>query len=347
MKVCLAMIVGICLFVTAASIVVHADDHETGRRFVEEKCAGCHAFSEKNRSWADIAASGGPDLFFTGSKFKKQWLEKWLVSPTRIRPAGYLPFRYVESTPAGDVVDSRKLPPHPTVPSSEVQPVVNYLLSLQKDLNPYPTTTAGTAIRAEVHFQKLLPCGGCHRVASTGGGLSGPELMTASERLNKEWLLSFVSDPNYWTKELMPKVNLRAEQLNAIGDYLLEVATASGSKSPISTDDFGLTHAGTVHDPPKTDVEVLYQLFCSQCHGIKGNGKGINAPYLFVKPRDHTSFLEMSALTDDRLFAAIKFGGSAVNKSSLMPAWGATLKDSEIQMLVDYLRVLSGTKAQE
>jgi len=30
-----------------------------------------------------------------------------------------------------------------------------------------------------------------------------------------------------------------------------------------------------------------------------------------------------------------------------MPAWGATLKDSEIQMLVDYLRVLSGTKAQE
>lgn len=318
-----------------------------GRQIVDQKCASCHTFSEAARDWPEIARSGGPDLFYAGSKFKKEWLQKWLREPSRIRPAGYLPFRYVESTPAGDVIDETKLPSHPALGANEVSPVVEYLLSLRKELNPYPMANAATAIRAEVHFQKILPCAGCHRAGDLKGGISGPELASAAERMNRDWLFSFIADPEYWTKELMPKVSLRADQLSAIGEYLLDSGNKHeepGTAGPAAN----IKGNAAVPRPlPGNRAEMLYQVFCSQCHGIQGNGKGINAPYMFVKPRDHTSFAEMSALTDDRLFAAIKFGGAAVNKSSLMPSWGATLKDVDIQLLVEYLRRLSGTGGAE
>jgi cytochrome c oxidase cbb3-type subunit 3 len=84
----------------------------------------------------------------------------------------------------------------------------------------------------------------------------------------------------------------------------------------------------------------LYRIYCTQCHGVQGNGKGVNAATLSVQPRDHTDTAEMSARTDEDLFKAIKHGGKAVNKSVLMPNWNANLSDDDIHSLVAYLREL-------
>jgi cytochrome c oxidase cbb3-type subunit 3 len=84
----------------------------------------------------------------------------------------------------------------------------------------------------------------------------------------------------------------------------------------------------------------LYSVYCTQCHGIEGNGKGINSAALPIQPRDHTDTGEMSARTDADLFKAIKHGGKAVNKSVLMPNWDANLSDDDINALVAYLREL-------
>lgn len=89
--------------------------------------------------------------------------------------------------------------------------------------------------------------------------------------------------------------------------------------------------------------KALYHNYCTQCHGLGGNGKGVNAPHLAVQPRNHTDTAEMSARTDADLFKAIKEGGQAVNKSNLMPNWGGNLKDDEIHDIVAYLRVLCCT----
>jgi mono/diheme cytochrome c family protein len=145
----------------------------------------------------------------------------------------------------------------------------------------------------------------------------------------------------------MPKVSLRADQLSAIGKYLLDSENKHEGPEAAAPPANSKSDAASPRPVPSNRAEMLYQMFCSQCHGIQGNGKGINARYMFVKPRDHTSSAEMGPLTDDRLFAAIKFGGAAVNKSSLMPSWGATLKDADIQLLVEYLRRLSGTAGAE
>jgi cytochrome c oxidase cbb3-type subunit 3 len=89
-------------------------------------------------------------------------------------------------------------------------------------------------------------------------------------------------------------------------------------------------------------AEETYRLYCAQCHGIQGNGQGINqtAGGLAVSPKDHTNAQEMSKLSDEELRLAIAEGGDAVEKSELMPAWGKTLTPGEIDGLVKHLRVL-------
>jgi mono/diheme cytochrome c family protein len=85
-------------------------------------------------------------------------------------------------------------------------------------------------------------------------------------------------------------------------------------------------------------IEQVYGVYCVQCHGLKRTGTGINLPGLETKPRDHTDRKTMGDSPVDELFKAIKEGGLAVNKSVLMPSWGATLSEQQITELVKYLR---------
>jgi cytochrome c oxidase cbb3-type subunit 3 len=86
--------------------------------------------------------------------------------------------------------------------------------------------------------------------------------------------------------------------------------------------------------------KALYGIYCTQCHGLQGNGHGVNVRDMAVLPRNHTDRGEMSARTDEDLFKAIQGGGKAVNKSVLMPSWGNNLSESDIRDLVAYLREL-------
>lgn len=89
-----------------------------------------------------------------------------------------------------------------------------------------------------------------------------------------------------------------------------------------------------------TKIEVIYNTYCVQCHGLHRNGTGVNVPALSTKPRDHTDSKGMGSLPDDEIFNAIKSGGQAVNKSVLMPAWGGVLDDQQIHEMVHYLRTV-------
>ena len=95
--------------------------------------------------------------------------------------------------------------------------------------------------------------------------------------------------------------------------------------------------------------EALYRLYCVQCHGTRGNGEGINQTHggLSVSPRDHTASAEMSKLSDADLRLVISKGGDAVQKSELMPPFGATLTKEEIEALVRHLRVLCKCKGRQ
>ena len=87
-----------------------------------------------------------------------------------------------------------------------------------------------------------------------------------------------------------------------------------------------------------------YKAYCVQCHGMEGNGKGVNIRDMSVQPRDHTDAKAMSARSDDMLFKVIKEGGTSISKSILMPSWEGTFSDEEIKDLVQYLRTLCKCK---
>jgi len=83
-----------------------------------------------------------------------------------------------------------------------------------------------------------------------------------------------------------------------------------------------------------------YRTYCMQCHGMNADGLGVNIQDMSVQPRDHGDSKAMSTRTDTELFKAIKEGGLALSKSSLMPPWADILTDQEIHDLVKHLRKL-------
>ena len=97
--------------------------------------------------------------------------------------------------------------------------------------------------------------------------------------------------------------------------------------------------------PVTEDTRQTYQWYCSQCHGVKGKGDGINAKFLTVPPRNHTKAVYLETRTDEQLFEAIKFGGLSVGRAPCMPAWGHTLTEETIHSLVRYIRELCHCEA--
>lgn len=87
-----------------------------------------------------------------------------------------------------------------------------------------------------------------------------------------------------------------------------------------------------------------YKAYCVQCHGMEGNGKGVNIRDMSVMPRDHTDAKAMSGRSDETLFKVIKEGGPSIEKSVLMPPWDGTLSDEEIKDMVQHLRMLCKCK---
>ena len=83
-----------------------------------------------------------------------------------------------------------------------------------------------------------------------------------------------------------------------------------------------------------------YRTYCAQCHGIQGNGRGVNIRDMSVQPRNHTDASYMSQRSDEDLAKADREGGLAIDKSVLMPPWGDTLSPAEIKDMVQYLRTL-------
>lgn len=83
-----------------------------------------------------------------------------------------------------------------------------------------------------------------------------------------------------------------------------------------------------------------YRHYCLTCHGEGGAGDGFNAFNLDPHPRDYTDPAFQKKKTDAELADAIHRGGAGVGLSALMPPWGRTLSDSQINQVVLYIRTL-------
>jgi len=86
----------------------------------------------------------------------------------------------------------------------------------------------------------------------------------------------------------------------------------------------------------------LNDQYCDRCHNPESSVERVsNYDNLDVKPHSFTEGDTLNKFSDADLTAIITYGGPALNKSALMPAWGNTLSKSEIQALVSYIRAVA------
>lgn len=86
--------------------------------------------------------------------------------------------------------------------------------------------------------------------------------------------------------------------------------------------------------PQAEKTQANYQSLCENCHGERGDGKGVSAPTLRTKPKD---FAKMPDKSEAHIFKVIKEGGPAVKQSPLMPSYADQLGDDQIRQMVRYV----------
>lgn len=202
-----------------------------GDDILKGKCAECHALSKpENLSRTRTSSRKGQDLYYAGSKYNREWLVKWLQSPARIRPSG----GYGEVT-SKNISNSPS--PHLRLSSDEAEAVSQAMMDLKApadvvvpglyENNP-ENVTDGLA------YYRNNGCLSCHQLAPDMGGKLAPELYTAGERMQPDYIASFIRHP----KEFDPFVNMpnlykSKEAVQKITGYLLHIPVSKNvDKAP-------------------------------------------------------------------------------------------------------------------
>lgn len=200
--------------------------------YVADRCAGCHALERPDYQQLGIAARTertAPLIYFAGNKYRREWLEQWLQAPERIRPAGVYPPDHIVTTTEGDRIDADTLEPHPALEREQAAAVADYLMTLR----PYDERLDAVSYEpgniswrlGQMNFGKFNNCIACHQDEPGYGGVSGPELYTAWERLQPEFIASYIADPVAWDPHtLMPGGELQPPAIHKLVDYLKAIA---------------------------------------------------------------------------------------------------------------------------
>jgi len=201
-----------------------------GGAILKNRCAGCHALSgSAAKTVQELWQRKGPDLFYAGSKYNSEWLEKWLAKPRRIRPAGYHYVKHIKPGKKRDMVDTKTLQPHLALSKDDAEDVTESLMKLKA---PAELVSAGafkggkiSASFGEMVFDKFNGCMACHAIEPDFGGLSGPEVYTAAKRYQADYLVSFITSPQAWNpKTPMPNKHIAAANIQKIVQYLQAIA---------------------------------------------------------------------------------------------------------------------------
>jgi mono/diheme cytochrome c family protein len=199
---------------------------EEGSALLQKECAACHNLTGPSASSLQaLWARKGPDLFFAGNKYRRDWLEQWLQKPQRIRPGGMFYAANIKPGDKSDVVDESLLQPHLALDKKAAAAAADALMKLRPhdDLIAREKIEAGSISRTmgEMVFDKFAGCLACHFIEPDYGGVSGPELYTAAKRLQPEFIASFIRSPQSWdAKTWMPNKHVSDANIQKLVRYL-------------------------------------------------------------------------------------------------------------------------------
>jgi mono/diheme cytochrome c family protein len=189
------------------------------------QCSACHALTKPANPTVDrLWSRKGPDLWYAGDKFNRDWLVGWLQKPTTIRPGGVLWFKHAKPGEPRDTIDTAAVEKHPAVDAASAEKLADALMQLKSDgLVPeglYKPEAANMTM-GKLAFEKLRGCGSCHQDAPGNGGVSGPELYDAGQRLRPDYVLAYTKDPQQFDPHIwMPTLTLTEADLQRLTGYI-------------------------------------------------------------------------------------------------------------------------------
>ena len=242
-----------------------------GRALLAElNCQGCHRLPGVERP-----AMLGPDLTNVGTKVTREWIYKWLKEP-----------RTIVDKDGNVTVNGYETEEEPRMPKfrlteTELRGLSAYL-SVQKAKAPAAykidarvvaawSKNPDLASQGELRFRQMF-CSTCHSLAVTRagetkliGGDIGPELTKVGSKVNPDWLVTWLRDPQgYLPRTRMPRYGLSDEDLYKVTQYITTKLTDSDL----------LTGVPQLGQPTEDEIQLGHRLFlekgCASCHVIEG-----------------------------------------------------------------------------
>lgn len=184
---------------------------------IEEKnCGACHRLSQKENQ------KKGPDLFYAGNKFKIAWLKKYLQNPFTIRKAGtihnpgFLKGKYENNHPSLFKEEAEKI-------THELMNMTLIDLPIKEFQNPL---TKAQKAKTKYEFERTFSCISCHQSLNLAGkprgGISGPSLINAGNRLQANWVAIWLKNPKTFSKKSrMPVYKMDDETQSRFTQFIM------------------------------------------------------------------------------------------------------------------------------
>jgi len=237
---------------------------------VELNCQGCHKLPGVERP-----TMLGPDLTSVGTKVSREWIYKWLKEPRTIVDR--------DGNTVANGYETQEEPRMPKFRLDETQlRALSAYLSAQRahPIKPYnfdPRVVAAWSknpeliSQGEVRFKQMF-CSTCHSLAVTRagetkliGGDVGPELTKVGSKVNPEWLVAWLRDPQaYLPHTRMSRYGWSDEDLYKVTQYITTKLTDSDL----------LANVPQLGAPTDLEVDLGKRLFqekgCGSCHSVAG-----------------------------------------------------------------------------
>ena len=240
-----------------------------GRQLIAKfNCGGCHNLQDIEQP--DMR---GPDLASVGTKVSRAWIYKWLKDPRTITDAD-------GNVVVNGIATAPKMPKFQL--SDEELRALSAYLSEQRDapvasyhFNPRVVSAVAksgdASDQGEIRFNQMF-CVTCHSLSVIRGGQSqligediGPELTKVGSKVNPDWLVAWLRDPQGYLKHTrMPQYQWSDQDLYEVTQYIEKKLT----------DPDLLKDVPALGAPTPKEVELGRNLFvtkgCAECHNIQG-----------------------------------------------------------------------------
>src|SRR3989338_2401098 len=116
----------------------------------KKSCTGCHYTDgpAKEKTIADQLAKKGPELWYAGSKFQKDWLASWLQNPKPIRPLKY------------NSLNEKNAADNPKLSAGDAAAITDFLMGLKSSEVKAGVIQPKESAQARNIYAKKAPCGG-------------------------------------------------------------------------------------------------------------------------------------------------------------------------------------------